>query len=112
MDRLAELRKTYERDALDESHSAADPFEQFRQWLDQAIAAELPDANAMTVATVGPEGRPSTRVVLLKGCDDLGLVWYTNYNSRKSRELEANPWVALQLVCSGHIGNGSFRRHG
>lgn len=96
MDRLAELRRTYERDALDESHSAADPFEQFRRWLDQAIAAELPDPTAMTVATVGPEGRPSTRIVLLKGCDDRGLVWYTNYNSRKSRELEANPWVALQ----------------
>ena len=96
MDRLAELRRTYERDALDEAHSAADPLEQFRHWLDQAIAAELPDPTAMTVATVGSEGRPSTRIVLLKGCDDRGLVWYTNYNSRKSRELEANPWVALQ----------------
>jgi pyridoxamine 5'-phosphate oxidase len=96
MDRLAELRRTYERDALDEAHSAADPLEQFRVWLDQAIAAELPDPTAMTVATVGPQGRPSTRIVLLKGCDDRGLVWYTNYNSRKSRELEANPWVALQ----------------
>ena len=97
MDRLAELRRTYERDALDESHCAPDPLEQFRHWLDQAVAAELPDPNAMTVATVGADHRPSTRVVLLKGCDERGFVWYTNYHSRKGRELGANPWVALQF---------------
>jgi pyridoxamine 5'-phosphate oxidase len=97
MDRLAELRRSYERDALDESHCARDPLEQFRHWLDQAVAAELPDPNAMTVATVGADQRPSTRVVLLKGCDERGFVWYTNYHSRKGRELNGNPWVALQF---------------
>jgi pyridoxamine 5'-phosphate oxidase len=97
MDKLAHLRKSYERDALDETHSASDPLEQFRRWLDQAIASELPEPNAMTVATVGPDGRPSTRVILLKGYDERGLVWYTNYHSRKGRELAAHPWAALQF---------------
>jgi pyridoxamine 5'-phosphate oxidase len=97
MDRLAELRRSYERDALDESHCAPDPLEQFRHWLDHAVAAELPDPNAMTVATVGADHRPSTRIVLLKGCDERGFVWYTNFHSRKARELDGNPWVALQF---------------
>jgi pyridoxamine 5'-phosphate oxidase len=97
MDRLAELRRSYERDALDESHCAPDPLEQFRRWLDQAVGAKLPDPNAMTVATVGADHRPSTRIVLLKGCDERGFVWYTNYHSRKGRDLDANPWVALQF---------------
>ncbi|MBS0374399.1 MAG: pyridoxamine 5'-phosphate oxidase [Proteobacteria bacterium] len=97
MDPLADLRRSYERDALDEAHCAPDPFEQFRRWLDQAVAAELPDPNAMTLATVGGDGRPSTRVVLLKGCDEHGFVFYTNYRSRKGRELEARPWAALQF---------------
>jgi len=97
MDLLAALRRTYERDALDEAHCAADPLELFRRWLDQALGAKLPDPTAMTIATVGPDQRPSTRIVLLKGCDDRGFVWYTNYHSRKARELEANPWVAMQF---------------
>jgi pyridoxamine 5'-phosphate oxidase len=97
MDSIAELRKSYERDALDESHCALDPLEQFRRWLDQAIAAQVPDPTAMTVATVGADSRPSTRLVLLKGCDERGFVWYTNYRSRKGRELEGNPWAALQF---------------
>ncbi len=97
MDRLAELRRSYERDALDESHCAADPLALFRHWLEQAVSGELPDPNAMTVATVGADQRPSTRIVLLKGCDERGFVWYTNYHSRKGRELEHNPWLALQF---------------
>ena len=97
MDPIAALRRSYERDALDERHCAADPLDQFRHWLEQAIAAQLSDPTAMTVATVAANGRPSTRVVLLKGCDQAGFVWYTNYRSRKGRELEANPWVALQF---------------
>jgi pyridoxamine 5'-phosphate oxidase len=97
MDRLAALRRSYERDALDETHCAPDPLEQFRRWLDQAVAAALPDPTAMTVATVGVDHRPSTRIVLLKGCDERGFVWYTNYHSRKGRELDGNPWVALQF---------------
>lgn len=95
--RLADLRKSYERAALDESASAADPLQQFEQWLQQAIEAELPEPNAMTLATVGADGRPSTRVVLIKGFDARGIVWYTNYESRKGRELAGNPFAALQF---------------
>jgi pyridoxamine 5'-phosphate oxidase len=94
---LADLRKSYERDALDESASAADPLRQFETWLAQALAADLPEPNAMTLATVGADGRPSTRIVLLKGCDARGIVWYTNHQSRKGRELAANPHAALQF---------------
>ena len=94
---IADLRKSYERDALDEAASLADPRLQFEQWLQQALQAELPEPTAMTVATVGATGRPSTRIVLLKGCDAAGLVWYTNYASRKGRELAANAQAALQF---------------
>jgi pyridoxamine 5'-phosphate oxidase len=94
---IAALRKSYERDALDETASAADPLQQFRSWFEQALKAELPEPNAMTLATVGSDGRPSTRVVLVKGFDERGLVWYTNYASRKGRELAGNPFAALQF---------------
>ena len=94
---IADLRKSYERDELDESASAADPLQQFERWFQQALAAELPEPNAMTVATVGADGRPSTRVVLIKGYDARGIVWYTNYESRKGRELAAHPQAALQF---------------
>jgi len=94
---LADLRKSYERDELDESASAADPLKQFERWMQQALDAQLPEPNAMTVATVGADGRPSTRVVLIKGFDARGLVWFTNYHSRKGRELAAHPWAALQF---------------
>ena len=94
---LAELRKSYERAALDEGASAADPMQQFRHWLDQALQAELPEPNAMTLATVGADGRPSTRIVLIKGLDERGIVWYTNYGSRKGRELAVHPFAALQF---------------
>lgn len=94
---LAELRKSYERDELDETSCADDPLRQFQSWLEQAITAQLPEPNAMTLATVGADGRPSTRVVLIKGVDSRGLVWYTNYDSRKGRELAAHPHAALQF---------------
>ena len=94
---IADLRKSYERDELDESASAADPLVQFQGWLQQALNAQLPEPNAMTLATVGAEGRPSTRVVLIKGCNEQGIVWYTNYDSRKGRQLALNPWAALQF---------------
>jgi pyridoxamine 5'-phosphate oxidase len=97
MDDLASLRKSYERAELDESASAADPFEQFRLWLEQAIEGKLPEPTAMTLATVGADGRPSTRIVLLKGFDARGLAWYTNYESRKGRELAAHENAALQF---------------
>jgi len=94
---IAALRKSYERAELDESASAADPTQQFGAWLEQAIAAQLPEPNAMTLATVGAEGRPSTRVVLIKGYDERGIVWFTNYQSRKGRELAIHPFAALQF---------------
>jgi len=94
---LADLRKSYERDALDENASAADPLQQFERWLQQALDAQVPEPNAMTLATVGADGRPSTRVVLVKGFDARGIVWYTNYQSRKGRELAGNPFAALQF---------------
>ena len=94
---IAALRKTYERDKLAESASAADPLAQFEHWFRQALSAELPEPNAMTVATVGADGRPSTRVVLIKGYDARGIVWYTNYESRKGRELAGQPFAALQF---------------
>jgi len=97
MSDLADLRKSYERAELDESASLADPLAQFELWLQQAISGELPEPNAMTLATVGADGRPSTRVVLIKGCDSRGIVWYTNYDSRKGRELAAHPQAALQF---------------
>ena len=94
---IADLRKSYERDALDESASKADPLAQFELWLQQALDAAVPEPTAMTLATVAADGRPSTRIVLLKGCDARGLTWYTNYQSRKGRELAAQPHAALQF---------------
>jgi pyridoxamine 5'-phosphate oxidase len=94
---IADLRKSYERGELDETRSAADPLAQFELWFEQARTAELPEPNAMTLATVGADGRPSTRVVLIKGFDVRGLVWYTSYESRKGRELARSPWAALQF---------------
>ena len=94
---LADLRKSYERAELSEDASQADPLKQFEQWLSEAIAARVPEPNAMTLATVGSDLRPSTRVVLIKGFDARGIVWYTNYDSRKGRELAGNPWAALQF---------------
>ena len=97
MDDIASLRKSYERAELDESASLPDPIAQFSLWLQQALDAKLPEPNAMTLATVGANGRPSSRVVLIKGVDARGLVWYTNYDSRKGRELAANPYASLQF---------------
>lgn len=97
MDDLAQLRKSYERAELDETASKTDPTAQFELWLSQALAGQLPEPNAMTLATVGADGRPSTRVVLIKGVDARGIVWYTNYASRKGRELAAHPFAALQF---------------
>ncbi|MDE2147794.1 MAG: pyridoxamine 5'-phosphate oxidase [Burkholderiales bacterium] len=94
---IAALRKSYERDRLDETLSDTDPLRQFQRWLDQALAAQIPEPTAMTLATVGSEGRPSTRVVLLKGLDEHGLVWFTSYDSRKGQELAQQPAAALQF---------------
>jgi len=97
MTSIADLRKSYERAELDEGASHPDPLNQFDKWIKEAIHSEVPEPNAMTVATVGSDLRPSTRVVLIKGYDEQGIVWYTNYESRKGRELAGNPFAALQF---------------
>ena len=94
---IADLRKSYERAELNEDASSAAPGQQFSKWLEEAIAAQLPEPNAMTLATVGSDLRPSTRVVLIKGLDERGIVWFTNYDSRKGKELAGNPHAALQF---------------
>jgi pyridoxamine 5'-phosphate oxidase len=97
MTSIADLRKSYERAELNENASHSEPLQQFEQWLNEAIKAEIPEPNAMTLATVSSNLRPSTRVVLIKGVDARGIVWYTNYQSRKGREIAGNPFAALQF---------------
>ena len=97
MTSIADLRKSYERAELNEDASEANPLQQFERWLNEAISAQVPEPNAMTVATVGSDLRPSTRVVLIKGYDAQGITWFTNYESRKGRELAGNPFAALQF---------------
>ncbi|MBN3804834.1 pyridoxamine 5'-phosphate oxidase [Paraburkholderia sp. Ac-20336] len=92
---LAELRKNYSLGSLDVADVDHDPFRQFDAWFQQAIDAQLPEPNAMTLATVDPRGRPSARIVLIKGVDERGFVFFTNYESRKGRELSANPYASL-----------------
>ena len=94
---VADLRKSYERAELGEAHSAADPLRQFDSWFNEAVAACIAEPNAMTLATVAGNLRPATRIVLIKGFDERGLVWYTNYQSRKGQELAGNPFAALQF---------------
>jgi pyridoxamine 5'-phosphate oxidase len=92
---LASLRRSYARASLGEGDVAADPIAQFLAWFDDAQAAELREPNAMTLATATPDGAPSARIVLLKGVDERGFVFYTDYRSRKGEELAANPRAAL-----------------
>jgi len=92
---IADLRREYMRETLDESDVAADPFRQFERWFAEATKAALPEPNAMTLATVDASGRPAARIVLLKIVDERGFVFFTNFESRKGRELEANPRAAL-----------------
>ena len=92
---IADLRQEYIRANLDESDVASDPYEQFDRWFAEALQAQLPMVNAMTLATVSAGGQPSARIVLLKGVSGGGFVFYTNYKSRKGKELTANPAAAL-----------------
>ncbi|BAY94338.1 MULTISPECIES: pyridoxamine 5'-phosphate oxidase [unclassified Tolypothrix] len=92
---IADLRKDYTLQDLSETEVHPNPFIQFRQWFDQALAAQLPEPNAMTLATAMPDGKPSARMVLLKNFDERGFVFFTNYNSRKGQELAENPQAAL-----------------
>ncbi|WP_394347221.1 pyridoxamine 5'-phosphate oxidase [Hymenobacter radiodurans] len=99
---LADLRKTYAQRTLTEADVLPDAVRQFRAWLDEAIAAHLDEPTAMTLATVGADGQPTTRVVLLKGLpDDAGFLFYTNYDSRKGHELTTHPQAALNFFWPG-----------
>jgi pyridoxamine 5'-phosphate oxidase len=109
---LADLRKDYTLAGLAEKDLARDPFRQFEKWFQEAEAAKLAEPNAMTLATASPDGRPSARTVLLKGLDGRGFVFYSNYESRKGRELALNarvalvfPWIALerQVLIEGTV---------
>ncbi len=91
---IAQLRRDYVSRPFDESHVVADPFDQFKLWFEEAMRAEQPDVEAMTLSTMA-DGRLSARIVLLKGFDARGFVFFTNYESRKSRELTAHPLAAL-----------------
>jgi pyridoxamine 5'-phosphate oxidase len=93
--KIADLRTEYMRETLDEADVAPDPLRQFTHWFDEAVKAQVPEPNAMTLATVAADGRPSARIVLLKGFDARGFVFYTNYGSRKGRELAAAPQASL-----------------
>ena len=92
---IADLRQEYMRESLDEKDVAPDPLEQFKRWFDEAVEAQMPMVNAMTLATVSAAGQPAARIVLLKDADTRGFVFYTDYKSRKGRELTANPAAAL-----------------
>jgi pyridoxamine 5'-phosphate oxidase len=93
--KLADIRNDYSREELSKDRVDKDPFAQFGHWMDEAIAAALPEPTAMCLSTTSSDGRPSSRMVLLKGFDKDGFVFYTNYNSRKGRELAENPHAAL-----------------
>jgi pyridoxamine 5'-phosphate oxidase len=92
---LADLRKNYSLGALDAADVDRNPFRQFDAWFAQAVDAQLPEPNTMTLATVDSRGRPSARIVLIKGVDERGFVFFTNYESRKGRELAENPFASL-----------------
>jgi pyridoxamine 5'-phosphate oxidase len=92
---VADLRREYTFQGLSEMDVHPNPFEQFKTWFDQAVAAQLPEPNAMTIATVTSDGKPSARIVLLKDYDERGFVFYTNYKSHKGQQLVENPWGAI-----------------
>jgi len=94
---LSDMRKSYELAELDDAHLKNTPRAFFEQWLDEALKAKIPEPTAMTLATVDSHLRPSTRIVLLKGLESEGLIFYTNYQSRKGQELAGNPHAALQF---------------
>jgi pyridoxamine 5'-phosphate oxidase len=98
--KIADLRQEYMRAGLSEAQADADPLRQFERWFEDALRAKLPLPNAMTLATVTPEGAPSARIVLLKGVEQGAFLFYTNYLSRKGRELEQRAQACLVLLWS------------
>jgi pyridoxamine 5'-phosphate oxidase len=110
---LADLRKDYTLAGLAEKDLAKDPFRQFEKWFQEALAAKVPEPNASVLATASRDAAPSARIVLLKGIDGRGFVFFTSYESRKGRELEANPRASLvfpwitqerQVIVEGAVG--------
>ncbi len=95
---IADLRKNYTQGGLQEKEASLNPFEQFRHWFQEAVSAEILEPNAMTLATISEEGKPSARIVLLKKLDDRGFTFFTNYDSRKGKNLEKNPWASLVFL--------------
>lgn len=95
MTNIADLREEYDHDVLRRDDTAENPIDQFRSWFEDALESDIAEPNAMTLATATANGRPSARIVLLKGIEDDGFIFYTNYNSRKGSELTQNPWAAL-----------------
>ena len=98
---LESLRSNYALSGLHETDLLGNPFQQFQLWLEQAIAAELPEPNAMTLATLSEEGKPIARMVLLKGLDEKGFVFYTNYDSAKGKQLTETDSAALVFWWAG-----------
>lgn len=96
-DHLHHLRKDYAQAVLLENQAPGHPYALFKTWFEQALNAQIPEPNAMTLATVGSDLRPSTRIVLIKEFDERGIVWYTHYSSRKGQQLAGNPQAALQF---------------
>lgn len=92
---IADLRKNYTLAGLSEADADANPFQQFQLWFEQAVSAQLPEPNAMTLATLTPEGHPCGRIVLLKNFDEQGFTFFTNYDSAKGQQLSYHPWAAL-----------------
>ena len=118
---IADLRRDYSHATLSEHDVDRDPIKQFEQWFQQTLAAEIPEPNAMSLATVGQDGKPSLRIVLLKDVDARGFTWYTNYESRKGEDLLANPqaaltfhWIPLerQVRIEGRVERGIAQRRG
>ena len=109
MTSLAELRKNYSLGSLDVGDVDRNPFRQFDMWFKQAVDAQLPEPNTMTVATVDSRGRPSARIVLIKGVDERGFVFFTNYESRKGRELAATFPPDIRPCMSGNTDRSPDR---
>jgi pyridoxamine 5'-phosphate oxidase len=97
MTNIADIRKDYKLQSLSEEDVSTNPFVQFQKWWDDAIASNIDEVNAMALATVNKDGKPSARIVLLKGMNETGFNFYTNYESHKAKDMEANPHVALIL---------------
>jgi pyridoxamine 5'-phosphate oxidase len=95
MSNIADIRKDYQKESLSESDVKSDPFLQFDVWWADALASEIDEVNAMTIATASPDGKPSARIVLLKGYDPQGFVFFSNYHSHKGMQIEKNPFCSL-----------------